>query len=117
MPPSLNISLREPTLLELSAREDHRLHSQLVQGVRLTQVEDVELDLRSFILSEHDFEVVPLGVPLGIQIILQPEIVLDVVDFSSFSQIATFEAGVKDQQVVLLRNVHSILCLVVVSLD
>lgn len=38
-----------------------------------------------------DLEIVPLGVSLCVKIVFEPEVVLDVVDFGSFAEVAVLE--------------------------
>lgn len=78
-----------PVLLVPPLGPNTRFHSNLVQAGSFCQVENVEFDamyffvcVKSYILV-YDFEVVPLSVALGVEIVLQPQIVLDVAYFGS----------------------------------
>jgi hypothetical protein len=56
----------------------------------------------------HDFEVEPLRVPLGVDVILEPQVVLDVVHLYGATQVASLEPRIEQQQVVLLRHVYRV---------
>ena len=53
-----------------------------------------------------DFKVVPLSVAFGVEVIFEPQTVLDVVDFDGSPQIAVFESAVEDEHILLLRHVN-----------
>lgn len=71
-------------LLILPLAVDQRFHADLVQRSRLGQVEHIELDLVDLLLSQEsdilvdDFEVVPLSIASSVQVVLEPQVVLDV---------------------------------------
>ena len=46
-------------------------------------------------LGAKDLEVEPLGMALGVDVVLEPEVVLDVVDFGSFAEITRLETAVE----------------------
>ena len=69
---------------ELSQTKHKRLHARLVQTVRFWQVQYVELNRRWFVAWVRHFEVVPLSVSLRIEVVVEPQIVLNVVDFAGF---------------------------------
>jgi hypothetical protein len=87
------------------------LHADLVETRGFGEVEDVELDPVDLLVCPDcdvlvdDLEVVPLVVALGVEVVLQPQVVLNVVHLRGFSQIAVFEATVEDQHILLLRHV------------
>lgn len=54
-----------------------------------------------------DFEVEPLSVTLGVHIVFQPEVILYVVHLDGASEVATLETRLENEQVFLLRHVHS----------
>lgn len=51
-----------------------------------------------------NFEIEPLSVALSVDIVLEPEIVLDVVYFHRPTKVGAFEFRVKDKHVVLLGH-------------
>lgn len=57
----------------------------------------------------NNLEIEPLRVSLGVNVVFQPQIVLDVVDLDCAAEVPTLKARVKDQDVVLLRHIDSIL--------
>ena len=116
VPALLHLGVTEAALFELSSRPDDWLHAKLVERIRLAKVQNIELDFRLFVLLKDYLEIVPLGVTLGIEIVLQPQIVLDVVHLCGFAEVAAFKSGIEDQKIVLLWNIHCVLRLVVVSL-
>ena len=62
----------------------------------------------------NHFEVVPLRVSLGVEIVFEPQVVLDVVHFDGSAQVAVLKPAVKYQDVLLLRHVYCELVLTVV---
>lgn len=65
--------------------------------------------MRPLVLSESNvlvnhLEVVPLRVTLRVQVVLKPEIVLDVAHLCSFAEVAVLEPRVKDQDVLHLGH-------------
>ena len=52
-----------------------------------------------------NFEIVPLGVALGVHVVLEPEVVFDIAYFCDLPEVAIFESGVKDKDVLLIRDV------------
>ena len=79
-------------------RPDAWLHSHLVQARGFSEIQDIEFDPVSFfVCSEcnvfvNDLKIIPLCMPFCIQIILQPKVVLHVIDFCHFPQIAIFKS-------------------------
>ena len=53
-------------------------------------------------------EIEPLRVSLCVHIVLKPQVIFYIVYFDGSSQVAAFEAAVKDQYVVLLRHVDRV---------
>lgn len=43
---------------------------------------------------------------LGVQVILEPQIILDIIDFRNFSQVTIFKPAVKYKDILLLRDVN-----------
>ena len=56
----------------------------------------------------EDLEVEPLRVALGIHIVLEPQVVLDVAHLNSPSQVAILKSTIKNQHVFLLRHVYCV---------
>ena len=52
-----------------------------------------------------NFEIVPLGIALGFHVVLEPEVVFDIAYFYDLTEDAIFEFGVKDKNVLLIRDV------------
>ena len=81
---------------------DARLHSNLIQTCGLCQIEDIEFNLVSLLIcaqsdvSIDDFEVVPLGMAFGVEVILKPEVILNIIHFGSFPQITVLESWIKN---------------------
>lgn len=109
--------VRLTALFKFFLRKDNRFHANLVERVRLGQIEDIELNSGRFLLIVYDFEVVPLRVPFRVQIVLQPQIVLNVVHFGCFPQIATFKSAVKNEQMKLVGYAYRVLGVVKVALS
>jgi len=57
----------------------------------------------------NDFKVEPLGVPLGVHVILQPQVVLNIIDLDGSAEVSRFEARFKDENVFLLRHTDGVL--------
>ena len=74
--PALLLGL-ELGLLLLSLGVDQHLHAVVVQTLRLDHVQHVELDLLALLDVGHP-EVEPLSVTLGVDVVLQNEVVLGV---------------------------------------
>lgn len=80
--------------------EDHGLHPCLVKTVGLRQIQNFKLDgCRPLSLDNH-FEVKPLGVALGVEIIFEPQVVFCIVHFAGLPQVAALKTTVKEQHVV-----------------
>mmetsp|Transcript_5913 Transcript_5913/g.5318 ORF Transcript_5913/g.5318 Transcript_5913/m.5318 type:complete len:436 (+) Transcript_5913:557-1864(+) len=89
-----------PRLLGLMLRIRYRPHPMVVQGVRLHQVNDVEVvGLVGF--SVRDPEVVPLGVPAGVVVWLQDQIVLKLIHLNGSAEVAGLEPALEDEGVVV----------------
>ena len=43
---------------------------------------------------------------LGVEIIFEPQVILDIVDFGNFSQVTIFKPTVKYKDILLLRDVN-----------
>ena len=56
----------------------------------------------------EDLEVEPLRVALGIHIVLEPQVVLDVAHLDSPSQVAILKSTIENQHVFLLRHVYCV---------
>lgn len=91
---------------------DPRLHALLIETGGFGEIENVELDFVRFLVGATSnvlvqyLEVIPLIVPLRVQVILQPKIVLDIIDLGNFSKIAVFEPGIENKHILLLRNIY-----------
>ncbi len=57
----------------------------------------------------YDFEVEPLSVALGVHVVLQPEVVLYVIDLNGSSEVSRFEARFEDENVLLMRHIDGVL--------
>ena len=57
----------------------------------------------------NDFEVEPLRVALGVHIVLQPEVILNVIDLDGSAKVSRFEARFEYENVFLLRHTDSVL--------
>lgn len=57
----------------------------------------------------NDFKVEPLGVALGVHVILQPEVVLNIIDLDGSAEVSRFEARFKDENIFLLRHTDGVL--------
>lgn len=55
----------------------------LVKTVGLGKVQDVELDLSWLVRLVANLEVIPLCVSLSVEVVLEPQVVLNVVNFGS----------------------------------
>lgn len=92
--------------LELPSGPNAGHHSMLVETSGFGQVKDVELDLVDLFLGGQrnvlvcHLEVVPLGVPLCVPVVLQPQVVLDVVHLGRLAQVTVLESAVEDQNVL-----------------
>jgi len=82
--------------LEFLLTENYGLHAGLVKTVGLGQIKNVELDLGRLVSFVYYLEVVPLGVPLSVKVVLQPEIVLYIVHFRRFPKIARLKSTIED---------------------
>ena len=69
--------------------ESQYLHTIIVEGVRLHQINHIEFYFHA-LESVADTEEVPLSVPIGVYVILQYQIVLIVGNFDSRKEIAGF---------------------------
>jgi hypothetical protein len=67
------------------------------KGIRLT-----------FGVPVDDFEVEPLSVALGINIIFKPKVIFDIIHFNSSSQIAVFKPAIENKHIFLLWDVNSV---------
>ena len=91
---------------------DPRLHALLIKTSGLSEVKNIKLNFVCFLVSTtrnvfiQHFEVIPLIVPLRIQVILKPKIVLDVVNFGHFTKVPIFESGVENQYILLLWDIY-----------
>ena len=57
----------------------------------------------------NDLEVEPLSVALGVHVVLQPEIVLNVVNFDGTAEVSTLKTRFENKNVILLRHIDSVL--------
>ena len=57
----------------------------------------------------NDFKVEPLRVALSVHVILQPEVVLNVIDFNGSAEVSRFESRFEDENVFLLRHTDGVL--------
>ena len=111
-----------PVFLESLLRPDAGLHALLVQAGGLGQVQNVKFYAVSFLLRGKgyvpvdDLEVVPLRMALRVEIIFEPQIVLDVVHLRNFAEVAVFKPAVKDQHVLEVRDEDVKLGMIEVSL-
>ena len=114
--PSLPIFLKGPL------GPNTGLHTDLVKTGSFGQVQDVHLDPMRLLLGVEcdvfvdNFEIVPLGVTLGVHVVLEPEVVFDIAYFGDLPEVAVLESGVKDQDVLLIRDVQSLVPACKVSL-
>jgi len=109
------LSASEPACsisLVLLRRPDARLHSYLVQARGFCEIQDIEFNPMSLFLCPecnvliNDLKIIPLCMSFCIQIIFQPKIVLDVIDFCYFTQIAIFKSRIKDEYILLIGNMN-----------
>ena len=63
----------------------------------------------------HYFKVEPLSVAFSIHVIFQQQVIFYVIHFNSSSQVSIFKARLKNQDVLLLRDVYSKLMLAVAT--
>ena len=59
-------------------------------------------------LGAKDLEVEPLGMALGVDVVLEPEVVLDVVHLDGPAEVPTLESGVEDEDIVLLGHAYRV---------
>ena len=59
-------------------------HSCFIQTIRFRKVKDIELDFCRSVCFEYNLEEEPLGVSLCVKVVLQPEVVLHIVQFRCF---------------------------------
>ena len=89
---------------------DAWLHACLIETRGLAQIQYIELDLVRLLLCMQsdvlvdDFEIVPLGVALCIQVVLKPKIVFDIVHLRCFAEVTIFESRIEDQHILLVWN-------------
>jgi hypothetical protein len=57
----------------------------------------------------NDFKVEPLGVTLGVHVVFQPEVVLNVIDLNGSSEVSRLEARFEDENIFLLRHTDGVL--------
>jgi len=57
----------------------------------------------------NDFEVEPLRVALCVHVVLQPEIVLNVINFDGSAEVSRFETRFENENIFLLRHTDSVL--------
>jgi hypothetical protein len=81
----------------------------LVERVGLGQVQDVERDLGRLVRLVDYLEVVPLRVAFGVDVILEPQVVLHIVDFARLAQITRLKPTIEDQLIVQHRHLKAIL--------
>lgn len=75
------------------------------------------MSLLTLRVAVDHLEEVPLDVPFGVHVVLQPQVVLHVIDLDSSPQVTTLEPGVKYQTVILLRHCNGVLRRGLVSLS
>ena len=56
-----------------------------------------------------NLEVEPLGVPFGVHIVLQPEVVFNVIHLDGPTEVASFETRLENQNVILVWHVDCVL--------
>ena len=57
----------------------------------------------------NDFEVEPLGMTFGIDIVFKPQIIFYVINFNGSTKIARFKTWLKNQNIFLSWNVNCVL--------
>lgn len=86
-------------------REGRHLHSVVEERIIFEQVDDVEPHFHRVLYA--DAEVEPLQVPLGVDVVVQHQIVFVVGHLVGCQQIAALEVRIKRYQTVLLvRTSH-----------
>lgn len=68
----------------------------MVERVRLGQIQDVERDLGRLVRLVDYLEVVPLRVAFSVDVILEPQIVLHIIDFARFTKITRLKPTIED---------------------
>lgn len=103
-------------------RPDARLHSIFVQTRSFGEVHDVELDPlhlllcpEGHVLVDH-LKVKPLRVTASVCIILEPQVILDVVQLGGFAQVPIFKSGIEYQYVLVVGHILLSVQIRVVSL-
>mmetsp|Transcript_43346 Transcript_43346/g.41753 ORF Transcript_43346/g.41753 Transcript_43346/m.41753 type:complete len:541 (-) Transcript_43346:140-1762(-) len=81
--------------------EGEDLHAVVVEGVGFGEVDDVEADFLA-LPGVGDPEEVPLGVAVGVDVVLQDEVVLIVRDLQGRQEVPTLKSGLKDDCPILL---------------
>ena len=81
----------------------------MVERVRLGQIQDVERDLGRLVRLVDYLEVVPLRVAFSVDVVLEPQIVLHIIDFASFAKITRLKPTIEDQLIVQYRHLKAIL--------
>lgn len=89
-----------PSFTVLLLREDCDLHAVVEEGVVLEQVDDVEPQFHGVLHAHAKIE--PLQVPLGVDVILQHQIVLIVGHLICCQQVPTLEVGIERYEASLL---------------
>jgi len=79
---------------------DEGLHALVVEGLGLDEVEEVEPDLEAP-ARVCDLEEEPLRVALGVDVVLENQVVLEVGELLRELQVAGLELGLEDQRAVL----------------
>ena len=55
-----------------------------------------------------DLKVEPLSVSLGVHVIFEPQVILNVVDLDCASQVPALESRIEQEQVILLGHIDSV---------
>ena len=71
------------------------LHAHFVEVVHFVLIEDVEAHFH-VLSGVRDLEEEPLGIAVGVDVVLQEQVVLVVVEFGNHGEIAALEAGLED---------------------
>ncbi len=80
---------------------NHDLHSHIMQGIRLAEVHDIEFHLH--VLGRiRDLKEEPLGVAIGVNIILQQEVILFIVLLVGDAEVPTLETRFEEECPVIV---------------
>ena len=73
-----------------------------------TEIVKRKIKKLTFGIAVDDLEVEPLGVTLRVDVVLKPQVVLNVVHLDGSSQIGVFKSAIENKHVFLLRHIDSV---------